>query len=50
MKLKAANQLTFKQYGTRAQSMHAIVKLLRREIPDCIMALNPWLLRFDSVY
>jgi len=39
---KAEKQLKFKQYSTPAQCVHTIVKLLRRETPDCIITLSPW--------
>ena len=48
IKSKAENQLKFKQYGTPVQRVRTNVKLLRREIPDCIIALNQWLLNISD--
>jgi len=47
-KKKAENQLKFKQYSTPTEHARTIVKLLRRETPDCIIALNPWLLNISD--
>jgi len=47
-KSKTEKQLKFKQYSTLTEHARTIVKLLRRETPDCIIALNPWLLNIPD--